>query len=90
MARKLIHDPPVSKVKDVKVDEQAHRSVAHSDVGERNCFMNGLKGGDRFQLNEYRVLNQEIDSVANVYLHAPVHDGDWELGLTFKPIWSSS
>ena len=52
--------------------------------------MNGLKGGDRFQLNEYRVLNQEIDSVANVYLHAPVHDGDWELGLTFKPIWSSS
>ena len=71
-----VHHPlqAVAKVLDVKIDQEADRTTAHSQVGQQLSFVHRCCSGDCLQFNDYEVFDHYIDSITNIDREAFVRD----------------
>jgi hypothetical protein len=64
----------VAKVLHVRIDQEADRTTAHSQVGQQLSFVHGCRPGNCLEFNDHQVFDDDIYSITCIDREAFVRD----------------
>ena len=72
----------MTQVGNVEINQQSDATSAQFQVGEKLCGVDWQQCFHGFKFNDHTVLDQKIDSISGVEMHAAVDD--WKAQLVFE------
>jgi hypothetical protein len=70
----------------IKVDDKPYLLAGQTHISKQLRFVNSLDALNTLQLNDHRILDEQVDSVATVQMDALVHDRQ----INFSPVANAS
>ncbi|HEX6644437.1 MAG TPA: hypothetical protein VF037_07160, partial [Gemmatimonadales bacterium] len=72
----------MSQDHDVEVEQEANWKTAKAEIGKKLCGMDWREAIDRLDLDDQRILDHDVETVAASNPLAAIID--WEFDLTFR------
>jgi len=69
----------------VEVDQESDATLTQLQVAEQLCLMKGKQSGYGLEFDDDCVLNEQLNTIACLDFHVPVHDGKHPLLLDLQP-----